>query len=436
MSAATPFEPPGADVHVSMYATGLKLSPALPNQFHDLNIVLSSGRITCIAGDNGSGKTVLSYILARFAPHLCLHQLAGDIHYGGATCSRGDAERLWGELSYTFQDPDSQYSELRVIDELNRTIPEQCHLSEVVARYELGSFLHRSFASLSYGERQRALWARDMTLRRHVYFLDEVGSYLDEKWQQVLSADLRQLSAEDRIVCLFGHPNGALAEVVDNHMHLSGGTLIPGRMPDAPHVRSEAHLPAAGSEVIKIRSFDCRIRGRRVVCPCDCTVRQSEIVAVEGDNGAGKTTLMMAIMGLLGRRPNAIQIADGCDVAMVMQNPYSQTLELTVSAVQRRVQGLSVPSGLAWVNQVDGARDPLSLSYGEQKVFHVLDAVASEAKVVLIDELTTGLSSHTLASLAEVLLAYVGRGGAVVLSCHPGAAMPIPISRRISLCEA
>ncbi len=203
------------DNFYSICVRDVHIEPTAPSLLSKICLKMCSGKIIAITGPNGSGKTTLGYIIAQFAPHLIMHRLTGDVSYNGIGGDRASAEALWGDLSYTFQNPDSQYTELRLQDELTRAVPSKEVLADIISKYDLGDLAGRSFANMSYGERQRSLWARDWSSDRELYILDEVGSYLDLRWQTVLAEDLCELRNRGKMIVLLGHPQGAVAEAAD-----------------------------------------------------------------------------------------------------------------------------------------------------------------------------------------------------------------------------
>ena len=157
------------------------------------------------------------------------------------------------------------------------------------------------------------------------------------------------------------------------------------------------------------------------------TVREGEVVALVGSNGAGKTTLLRTLVGLLGLRTGSIQFG-GRDVsrfsaqdrvrggiALVPEgrrlfSALSVEQNLQLGAYLRRDQ-VAVKDDLARIyehfpilrerrNQAAG-----SLSGGEQQMCTIGRALMSGPRLLLIDELSLGLSPVAVDGLLIALRA-------------------------------
>lgn len=422
----------------TLEASFVKLNPELAPIFQDLTLQLDYGKVVCVTGENGCGKTILSYLVGRFAPFLVLHRLTSDLRYDfNGTMNRKDAEKYWSQLSYTFQDPDSQYSELRVKHELNRTIPDRKQSKSLINRYNLTSLLNRGFSEMSYGERQRALWARDFGLNREVYILDEVGCYLDDYWQEILAEDIRKLRDRGKTICLFGHPGERLKLEVDDWYSIDKGKLLIGK-PSQGTINKlvEQRDWPKGKILLHVQPFMKKVskRQRIVRCPEELQLCQGDIGVIDGSNGSGKTSLVLAICGLIGRKYKSIKYTANIRPLLVMQNPYSQTVDANVGLMLQGIPSDHLSESFPWLRKLDFKRDPLSLSYGEQKVIHILRALYSNSPLVVVDELATGLSEQTTSLLcAQISSTCRECGKAVLLTSHPGINLPLPVSVGVSL---
>jgi branched-chain amino acid transport system ATP-binding protein len=162
------------------------------------------------------------------------------------------------------------------------------------------------------------------------------------------------------------------------------------------------------------------------------TVREGEVVALVGSNGAGKTTLLRTLVGLLGVRTGSIQFG-GRDVSRfsaqdrvrggVALVPEGRRLFSALSVEQNLQLGAYLRSDQAAVkadltriyelfpilherrNQAAG-----SLSGGEQQMCTIGRALMSGPRVLLIDELSLGLSPVAVDGLLIALRALHASG--------------------------
>jgi energy-coupling factor transport system ATP-binding protein len=399
----------------------------------DVNeIKLPIGSTSIFIGENGSGKTTLSYIIAQFWPHLVLNSLSAEILYDDHLPSLKEARQFWRKLSYTFQDPDCQYTELKVEDELDLMIPDRSQRDSIIAKYELAKFLNRNINTLSYGEKQRLLWAREFSSNKDFYLLDEVGSYLDSKWQEVLFNDLKELKKRGKTICIFGHFKKVIT--FDNIFKVEGKKIeLLSNMPAFNNEFEYTYDKQLGLQLLSFSSCILKRGKTRIKFDINFTLSEKEIILINGDNGSGKSSLFLALAGIIQKPKNVINILFGTKVRIVFQNPYSQTIESSIESLISDININQLSDSFLWLKEIEKSRDPLSLSYGEQKAIHVLSALYSDAKIILIDELYTGLSNKMRVALEIEIIKSLNSGKGVVISSHPNIKDNLPYSKVINL---
>lgn len=186
--------------------------------------------------------------------------------------------------------------------------------------------------------------------------------------------------------------------------------------------------------MLEVRGLSKSFAGFRAVCDVDLAVAEGEIAAVIGPNGAGKSTLFGLITGHL--RPTAGSVfVDGHDVTgvapykicgMGLGRSFQRTNifpKLTVlenvraALLAHRGQGpnfwslasrLCRSDGEALLASIGLARQAHvvagTLSYGNQKQLELGIALASDPKILLLDEPTAGMSAsetHETIALIE-----------------------------------
>jgi branched-chain amino acid transport system ATP-binding protein len=169
-----------------------------------------------------------------------------------------------------------------------------------------------------------------------------------------------------------------------------------------------------------------------VLWDVDLDVGESEIVALVGSNGAGKTTLLRAISGIVKPHAGSVRL-EGTDLAGVAPERIVDHGISHVPEGRRLFAGLTVRENL----QVGGYRhghadleravelfprlgermDQLagSLSGGEQQMCAIARGLMSEPRLVMIDELSLGLSPKLVDQMIERLVEIAERGTAVLL---------------------
>jgi simple sugar transport system ATP-binding protein len=177
----------------------------------------------------------------------------------------------------------------------------------------------------------------------------------------------------------------------------------------------------------------------------DFTLSSGEIHGLLGENGAGKSTLMHVAFGMI--RPDAGRVAirggsvalsnprdaKALGIGMVHQH-FTSVPQLTVSenlwlAAGRTRAGVGFPpvpsdtGALArlrtrlWNGLSPGVRAE-TLPVGAKQRLEILQALATGADILLLDEPTAVLAPPEITELLELLREFVEAGGAVVMITH------------------
>jgi putative ABC transport system ATP-binding protein len=175
----------------------------------------------------------------------------------------------------------------------------------------------------------------------------------------------------------------------------------------------------------------------------DLTVRAGEFVAVMGPSGSGKSTLL-SILGCLERPTGGAYRLAGEEVAsfderraarvrrerigfvfqafnLLPRATAAQNVELPLvyGRVGRDERRERARAALAAVGLEDrGAHLPSQLSGGQQQRVAVARAIVSRPAVVLADEPTGNLDSHSASDVLDVLERVHERGATIVMVTH------------------
>lgn len=191
--------------------------------------------------------------------------------------------------------------------------------------------------------------------------------------------------------------------------------------------------------MLRLSSISKSFSSVRALHGVDLSVRGGEVHAVLGENGAGKSTLMHIAAGLL--RPDAGTISvDGAPVRFRSARDARHRGIGMVHQHSTAVPAFSVMENIAlaagWSVEPQGLRrrtaeltarlalhlDPLQpaaeLSVALKQRLEIVKALASDARILLLDEPTAVLAPAEAAELFEFVRGFVGTGGAVVLVTH------------------
>jgi len=194
-------------------------------------------------------------------------------------------------------------------------------------------------------------------------------------------------------------------------------------------------MTAATQALLQLRDLVVRYGQAEALRGISLEVGEREIVAVVGANGAGKTTLLRTISGLVhpaggtidfGGQPIARSPVHAIVESGIVHIPEGRGIFATLSVhdnlrVGAYLGGKPDPSLMAllrgWFPVLfDRAQQPAGmLSGGEQQMLAIARAVLAKPKLVLIDELSLGLSPKVVSQLMPRLQDLRNKGASVLL---------------------
>ena len=207
--------------------------------------------------------------------------------------------------------------------------------------------------------------------------------------------------------------------------------------------------------MLALRAVSRSFGGVRALDEVSFSVERGELHGLIGPNGAGKTTLLNLISGLLQPTSGEIEL-DGTrlerlpshqiaarGIARTYQNIrlfgglsaegnvlvgqhrlrkaplWPRLLGLSSAREEERSARAQARAGLARVGLAARAHDRAdNLSYGEQRRVEIARALATEPRVLLLDEPTAGMNPPEAQTVADLVRAVAKEGRAVLLIEH------------------
>jgi ABC-type branched-subunit amino acid transport system ATPase component len=209
------------------------------------------------------------------------------------------------------------------------------------------------------------------------------------------------------------------------------------------------------SALLEVEGLERTFGGVRAVDGASFSVAKGEIHGLIGPNGAGKTTVINMVSGLLapsggqirldgraiqGMRPHLIA---RLGVARTFQNIRlfsdlsardnvlvgehlvrkaslgARLLMLPAAAEEERTAKEQALALLERIGLADRAREKArNLSYGEQRRVEIARALASQPRLLLLDEPTAGMNPVEVKAVAELIRKVAGEGHSVLLIEH------------------
>jgi ABC-type branched-subunit amino acid transport system ATPase component/ABC-type branched-subunit amino acid transport system permease subunit len=248
----------------------------------------------------------------------------------------------------------------------------------------------------------------------------------------VRSAGIRGLAVMARVRGLAPRGPRASDTVID----------LEGDRPQDPTVAGTARptAPSTGGPfpMLSCRSLAASYGPMQVLFGVELDVRAGEMVALLGTNGAGKSTVLRAITGLLRADEGSIHL-DGVDLSTMATEKIAQRGLALMPGGRGLFGGLTVAENLrlaTWLRRHDhpavadahrrtielfpvlGDRLDLragELSGGEQQMLSLAMALATDPKVLCIDELSLGLAPTVVADLVQQVRRIHASGTTVVI---------------------
>ena len=356
------------------------LSIALPrgadrkNAVEKISFDVQPGKIVCLLGESGSGKSVIANAVMGLLP-AGLKPVEGRIELQGENVLDASPQRLrelrGPQMAMVFQEPMTALNPvIRCGEQIDEMLAQHVSMGkeerrkkilEIMARVKLpeperiyASFPHQ----LSGGQRQRIVIAMALILKPALLICDEPTTALDVTTQAEILKLILELQTENQTAVLFiTHDFGVVAEIADDVVVLCLGEMIEQgdkisvlTAPKQPYTKmlldavpdlaAAKRAPVANAYPLLDAKSICKTyvtgswpRRKRVVHAAQnisLQVRPCETVGIVGESGSGKSTVARCIAKLIDPTSGDI-FADGRSVAHLTGrdlSPFRRTVQV------------------------------------------------------------------------------------------------------------
>jgi urea transport system ATP-binding protein len=208
-----------------------------------------------------------------------------------------------------------------------------------------------------------------------------------------------------------------------------------------------------GGAMFQVHNLSAAYGQSEVLHAIDLSAQAGEIVALVGRNGMGKSTLMKSLMGVMPARTGKI-LVDGADVAGLPSYqrvahglayvPQGRQIFGTMTVRENIETGLVV-TGKSQVPQQIYDLFPIlaefagrrggNLSGGQQQQLAIARALASDPKVLLLDEPTEGIQPSIIKDLARLLREIRSIRNICIVVCEQVLSFVLDVADRILVME-
>jgi len=427
-----------------------------------------AGEVHALMGENGAGKSTLIKALTGVHP-----RDAGEITVGGRPIhprSPREAEALG--ISTVYQEvnliPDLSVAENIALGRTTRRFglvrwgEMRARARQALARLGLDLDVDQTLSTCSIAIQQLVAIARAIDVSARVLILDEPTSSLDEREVAELFTVIRRLRDEGMGIVFVSHFLDQVYAISDRITVLRNGRLVGEHLAaDLPRLQLVAHM--MGRELKEVEAMHHRVAasaaivgapvlsvenfGRRgTLAPLGLEVRAGEVLGLAGLLGSGRTELARLLFGIdradSGQMRIAGQPAEVRSPSQAMRKGFAFTPEdrktqailpnLTVR--ENLIVALQARRGL-WRRVPRAESDRLTahfikalgikvsspdqlisqLSGGNQQKVILARWLATEPRLLILDEPTRGIDVGATADVERLLAALREKGLALVL---------------------
>ncbi len=450
----------------------------------EVTLHIQKGEFIVIAGRSGCGKTTLARCMNGLIPHFEKGRLQGDVYLEGINTKEMKIGQIGMITGSVFQDPRSQFFTTTVFDELafgcrNAGMSREEILTRIdrtIQEFGIEQLRDRSLLTLSSGEKQKVAIASCYCMSPQIFMFDEPSANLDPQSVMEFREMLKKLKKMGHTILVFEHRLYYLQDLPDRLVVMEKGRLqhiykreeIPkitndqlitmGLRSFCPEVASRCRKSREAEEPMKQHAllelehlrFGYDHDAKTILEEVNLEVMGGEVVAVVGDNGAGKTTFAKVLTGLLKEQSGSVRINEQTmnqkqrlrEIYYVLQDSDYQLFADSVEKELLMEKGGKVGRREQMEQVLDRFelqpfknQHPMALSRGQKQRVTIAAAIMSDAKILILDEPSSGLDGDNMRRLAAVIREIALTGKAILVISHDAEFIQLCCQRIVELRE-
>ena len=398
----------------------------------NVNLTLSYGEVSLIAGHSGEGKSTLLYIISGIIPNITDGILSGEVLINGEDIKGKRLGEVCRKVGVVLQNADEQIIQKTVEDEIafgcenlafspekiSKQIDTVCRLMKLEKQWNC--------RTLSGGQKQRLITASTLAMGQKIVILDEPLANLDTEGSQMLMSTLKSLAKAGYCIVVIEHRLDVVLPFVDKVFHVGDKSVR--EITDAGKYLIEQSIEIEDTcnkfsgtlPVFSLSDVAFSVKDRDILNGVTFDILKGSRAVLLGENGCGKTTLLRLISRL--EKPTRGVILQNIDdkfgqkskqskkwykkVGVVYQNPDYQLFMPTVEKeIKFGANSDEYADEIAEKFSIKHlyARHPQSLSEGQKRRVSIAAVVATNPEVLILDEPTVGQDYKGLCEMVEVL---------------------------------
>ena len=197
--------------------------------FSDFSLKMEAGKLTCLLGDSGSGKTTILRLIAGLEI-----PLKGNVVIDNKTVTSDnniETEANKRNIGYIFQDL-ALWPHLTVYKNIAFGLQEQKTenikqtIIEILTQFGIEEHINKYPHQLSGGQKQLVAIARSLVLKPQLLLMDEPLSNLDVKLKRKLLEHIKTIKQQyDLTIIYVTHDHREAFEIADNIVVLNNGRI-------------------------------------------------------------------------------------------------------------------------------------------------------------------------------------------------------------------
>jgi simple sugar transport system ATP-binding protein len=450
-----------------LHLTGIYKSFAGVHALQDVDLVIERGRIHCLVGENGCGKSTLIKIIAGV-----YQRDAGTLIINGKEFDRlHPIEAIRAGIQVIYQDF-SLFPNLTVAENiaLNEQLAEGQNLvnwrkvrriaADALAQIEVDIPLDALVEEVSVANKQLIAISKALRQNAQLIIMDEPTSALTEREIRALFSVIHKLQARGISFLFVSHKLNEVLEISETIVVMRNARVV--STGDRKEYDTKRLIFEMTGHAIAEKCYEFtadmsqpaileveNLNVKHALQDISLQVRAGEIVGVTGLLGSGRTELALALFGMLpmdsghltmdGKRVGIKSIQDAIchGIGYVPEDRISEGLFLEQSIgrnmVVRTIDRLRSPLGLTdprrvtaqvneWVNSMriktDDPRLPVkTLSGGNQQRVVLAKWLASKPRLLILNGPTVGVDIGSKDELHGMMKQLAGEGmGLLVIS--------------------